>query len=129
MNLYFLSAAIVVFAIGLAHSVLGELLVFRRMRIDGLIPTNGGQLLREPHVRILWSSWHLVTVLGWCVAAVLIWLASPSNVHLSRSALSYTVAATLLGSSALVLIGTLARHPGWAGLLVAAVLVMVGIYV
>ncbi|MBL8379962.1 MAG: type II toxin-antitoxin system PemK/MazF family toxin [Burkholderiales bacterium] len=32
------------------------------MRAQGYIPTDGGQVLREPHVRILWASWHIVTV-------------------------------------------------------------------
>lgn len=128
MNLYFFAAGMLAFVIGLVHSVLGERLVFRRMRTQGIIPTNGGQVLREPHVRILWASWHIVTVMGWCIAVALLWLAHPSNAHLAKSAVSKSVFFALLASSMLVLIGTKGRHLGWVGLLVAAILSMAGTY-
>lgn len=56
MNIYFLAAAVLLILIGLVHSILGEKLIFRRMRKGGFIPTNGGPALREPHVRILWAT-------------------------------------------------------------------------
>ena len=59
MNWYFIAAGVLSFLIGFVHSVLGESLIFRRMRAGGFIPTIGGQLLREPQVRILWASWHV----------------------------------------------------------------------
>lgn len=128
MNLYFVAAGVLAFVIGLVHSVLGERFIFRRMRMNGFIPTNGGQVLREPHVRILWASWHVVTVLGWCIAVALFWLAHPSKAQLVQSTASNAIACALLGSSMLVLVGTKGRHPGWVGLLAAAILVVVGIY-
>lgn len=128
MNSYFVAAGVLAFVIGLVHSVLGERLVFRRMRAKGFIPTNGGQVLREPHVRILWASWHVVTVLGWCIAVALLWLAHPSNAQLVQSTVSKAIVAALLGSSVLVLVGTKGRHIGWMGLLTAALLVVIGMY-
>ena len=47
MNPYFLAAAVLLIAIGLIHSILGERIIFRRMRTQGMIPTQGGNLLRE----------------------------------------------------------------------------------
>jgi hypothetical protein len=126
MNTYFVAAAALIFVIGLIHSVLGERLVFRKMRVRGIVPTNGGQVLRESNVRILWASWHMVTVTGWCLALALWWLADPVHADLARSGLSMAITGALAGSAALVLIGTRGRHPGWAGLLAAASLALAG---
>ena len=60
MNWYFVIAAALAFLVGLVHSVLGERLIFRRLRQDGFVPTNGGKLLGERDVRILWASWHVL---------------------------------------------------------------------
>ncbi|WP_334189465.1 hypothetical protein [Noviherbaspirillum sp.] len=103
-------------------------MIFRLMRLQGIIPTNGGNVLREPHVRILWASWHVVTALGWCVAITLLWLALPSTAQISQSTLSKAIACALLVSSLLVLVGTKGKHPGWMGLLAAAALTAVGVY-
>jgi hypothetical protein len=121
MNALLVSAAVVAFIVGLAHSVLGELMIFRRMRDGKFIPTNGGKLIGEGHVRILWASWHVLTVFGWAMAALLLWLAHHWGQPGSKFVASAIVAAMLVGS-ALVFVGTRAKHPGWAGLLVVAVL-------
>ncbi len=126
MNWYFASAGALCFATGLTHTIFGERLVFRRMRANGLIPTNGGQVLREPHVRILWASWHLVTVYGWMAAAVLGWLALPQQAALAASPVTWAIIAASLTSSALVCIGTKGRHPGWLALLGVGVLAGLG---
>ena len=73
MNPFLASAAVLAFFVGLAHSVLGEYMIFRRMRAGHLIPTNGGRVIGEGHVRILWASWHVLTAFGWSMAAMLLW--------------------------------------------------------
>lgn len=125
MNTFLLAAALLLVAVGLIHSVLGEVLIFRRMRKNGLVPTEGGDLLRESHTRILWASWHIQTLLGWCIAYVLFGLAAlqPSE---TVTIVGASVSTAMLGASALVFVGTRARHPGWAGLLGVAVLVWAG---
>jgi hypothetical protein len=128
VNSYFVAAAVLAFVIGLVHSILGERLVFQRMRISGIIPVNGGQVLAESNVRILWASWHIVTVFGWGIAATLWWLADPSNAPLASSGISQAIVGALLAGSVLVLVGTKGKHPGWAGLLGGAILVLVGMY-
>ncbi len=128
MNGYFIAAAVLAFAVGLVHSVLGERLIFRRMRSAGFIPTSGGSALREPHVRILWASWHVVTVLGWCMAATLALLALPSFSRQIPAFVGEAIAVAMLASSLLVLVGTRGRHPGWIGLLAVAVLAAMGLY-
>lgn len=128
MNWYFVAAGSLAFAIGVVHSVLGERLIFRRMRSTGFIPTNGGQVLHEAHVRIIWASWHVVTALGWCAAVVLFLLALPSSRGSNQACVAGTIAAAMLLSSILVLWGTRGRHPGWAGLLGVAILIAAGLY-
>ena len=128
MNWYFIAAGILAFVVGLVHSVLGERLVFSRMRATGLIPTNGGTVLREHHVRILWATWHVVTVVGWCIAALLVWLAFPSSTQAVRSVIAPMVVVSMFASSLLVLVGTKGKHPGWVGLLVVAALAAIGLY-
>ncbi|MBB3114777.1 hypothetical protein FHS18_006937 [Paenibacillus phyllosphaerae] len=126
MNGYLLSASVLAFVVGLVHTVLGEILIFRKMRRDGFIPTDGGNVLRESNVRILWASWHVLTVFGWGMAILLLWLAQQSLVSGTFRVLEYTVAASMLVGAVLILIGTKAKHPGWVGLLGVAVLVWFG---
>ena len=128
MNWYFTAAGVFAFVVGLVHSVLGERLVFCRMRTTGFIPTNGGTVLREHHVRILWATWHVVTVVGWCIAALLVWLALPSSTQAVRSVIVPMVVASMVASSLLVFVGTTGKHPGWAGLLAVAALAAIGLY-
>lgn len=128
MNAYFVVAAILLFFIGLAHSLLGERLIFNRMRMGGLVPVDGCRVLHEAHVRIVWASWHIVSLLGWSVAVVLWWLADADNAGLAQSVPGMAIAAALVGSAALVLVGTRGRHPGWLGLATAALLVVAGMY-
>ena len=62
MNTALVLAAAALALVGAAHSVLGEILVFRRLRHrGGIVPTGGQPVLREFHVRILWGTWHLVS--------------------------------------------------------------------
>ena len=127
MNTYLVSAAILAFVVGLVHSILGELMVFSRMRQGLIVPTNGGSVLRQPHVRILWASWHVLTIFGWSLAAVLLLLASEPSVGSLRDSLLQAVAVAMLLGSVVVFYGTKARHPGWLGLLAVAALIWLGI--
>ena len=129
MNRLLACAAALAFIVGLVHSVLGEALIFRRMRTGGVVPTNGARVIGEGHVRILWASWHVLTALGWCIAAILLWLAvapvvpaAPAAAAASSRFISNAIVIAMLAGSALVLVGTKARHPGWIGLLGVAVL-------
>ena len=125
MNTYLAAAAILAFLVGLVHSLMGEVMVFSRLRESHWVPTNGGKLLLSPHVRILWASWHVLTVLGWLVACALWLLASEPATGLRSSLLQAICWATVI-SSMIVLYGTKARHPGWVGLLGVAVLTHIG---
>ena len=101
-------------------------MIFRRMRFGTIIPTNGGKVIGEGHVRIVWASWHIVTLFGWLIAATLIWLAASPDRIQNQGVILSAIASTMLVSALLVLIATKARHPGWVGLLGVAALVWLG---
>ena len=127
MNSYFIAAAVLASVVGLMHSILGEMMIFRRMRKPGrIIPSDGGMLLLGSNVRILWASWHALTVLGWGMAAMLVRLSLPASRAVGDGIIEQSIAISMLASSVLVLIATKARHPGWIGLLGVAVLVWLG---
>lgn len=122
VNPLLVAASAVVVLVAVVHSVVGERMIFRHLRSSGIAATVPAPPLRPSHVRILWATWHLASALAIGLAvilAVLASVASPDPVMLWASAGAFAV------SSALVLGATRARHPGWIGLLVAAVLVAI----
>ena len=121
MQSYLLAAGVLMILIGIAHSVIGEILIFRQLRAGTIVPLLAPPPLRERHLRVLWANWHLTSALGWGLAALLILIAvapDPSSYALQVR----TIAVATLAGSLLVLYATRGRHPGWIGLLVAAVL-------
>lgn len=126
MNGYFVAAAATISLVAIVHSVLGESLIFSRLRRGNLVPGNGGSVLGQQHVRILWSSWHMLSVFGLCMAAVLLKSAFPAgDASLAGFIAQACAFATLIGSAS-VFFGTRARHPGWVGLLAASFLTWLG---
>ncbi|WP_119967331.1 hypothetical protein [Simplicispira lacusdiani] len=123
MNHPLLLAAAGLALIGLVHSVLGEILVFRTLRTRGVVPTAGYPVLRERQVRILWASWHLVTVLGWALGALLWRLGSGPWEKGLAAWVANTTTLAVLACALLVGFATQGRHPAWCALLVVGVLV------
>ena len=126
MNTYFAVGGVLAVAVAVVHSVLGERWVFRRMRHAGAIPTNGGNVLREPHVRILWASWHILSVFGLALASCLFFLAHASLPISTVRFIGSTISLSMLLGSVLVLVGTRAKHLGWVGLLLVSVFALLG---
>lgn len=119
-------AAVLAVLTGIAHSVLGELLIFRHLRQGTLVPAEDAPPLRNRHIRILWATWHLATVFGCAFAVVLARLAVTPQASLPGLLAEATVAA-YAGGSLLVLVGTRGRHPGWLALAAVAALTYAGI--
>ena len=124
MNAWLVGAAALVFLIGLVHSWLGELRIFRHLRRGGIVPTGGDPVLRAFQTRILWASWHLVTVMAWTDSALLCWLAQPTARAASSGTVEAVIAASLAAGAGLVLWSNRGRHPAWIALLAAALLVV-----
>jgi len=116
---WLLVGGLVAVVVALVHSVLGEVLIFGRMRKGTVVPTMGQPILRERHVRILWATWHIVSVFGLAIAGVLVFMSIYPAIDLQGLFLR-SVAISMGVSSAFVLFATKGMHPGWAGLLVVA---------
>jgi hypothetical protein len=124
MNLLFVTAAAVLALVALAHSVLGEILVFQGLRVRGVVPTAGRPVLGESQVRILWGTWHLASVLGLALSALLWRLGTTPWTDATLAAWVADVAgAATLASGLLVFFATRGRHPAWVPLLSVAALV------
>ena len=125
MQTYLAVAAGVAFLTGVAHSVLGEMLIFRQLRRGTLVPGQDAPPLRSRNIHIIWATWHVATLFGWAFAGVLLQLALSPQASLVSLFLNATVAA-YAGGSLLVLVGTRGRHPGWIALAAVAALVWTG---
>lgn len=121
MNLYLVIASVLMIIVGLIHSVLGEKLIFSRLRIGSIVPTSISPPLKERHIRIIWASWHIVTFFGFGFAALLYWLALPTtNIEVGTNIKLAIVIPTVL-AALLVLGATKGKHLGWLGLLLIGV--------
>ncbi len=120
MNIYLLVASVLAFLLGVVHSVMGEVLIFRRMPKNSALLNKAG--LPRRYANILWASWHIVSVFGWAIAAALFGLALPYQPDDLAGLATLTIAVATLGASALVLVGTKGRHPGWIVLLIIGAL-------
>jgi hypothetical protein len=125
MQMQLFAAGVLMILIGIAHSVIGEILIFRQLRAGTVVPLIAPAPLRERHLRILWANWHLTSVLGWGLAALLILIAM-SPVPSAHALNVRIIAIATLAGSLLVLYATRGRHPGWFGLLIAAGLAWLG---
>ncbi|PWI29557.1 hypothetical protein DI383_10055 [Flavobacteriaceae bacterium LYZ1037] len=126
MNIYFFIAGILCFLLGIAHSILGEYLIFKNIRNkEKLVPTKETIELKERHVRILWATWHLATIFGWCLGAILIKISILEESQLIDFIVN-TIGLTMFLSSLLVLIGTKGKHPGWLVLLAIGIVLIIG---
>ena len=114
MNPFLLAAGLLCLLVGLIHSALGELLIFNKLRKGSLIPTIASKPLQERNIRILWATWHLASIFGWAMGAILI-LLSGTDLSSSKTIIHY-IAISMLAAALLVLFATRAKHPGWIGL-------------
>ena len=117
MNLWLILSAITTVVVAVAHSVLGELLIFRKLRNGGIVPTKGQGAIRSSHIRIIWATWHIVSIFGLGLSAILIYIALLPLTNIVPFVLG-ALAIVMGASSLLVLYATKGRHPGWIGMLI-----------
>lgn len=120
MSIPLIVAAVLAAGIGVAHTVLGERYLIRRLlRREDLPHLFGGQAFTRHTIRF---AWHL-TSLAWIgFAAVLVILADPGDDRLGSIRL--TVAITFLASAVLSAAGSRLRHLSWMVFLAIAVLAL-----
>lgn len=117
MALY--TASVLIFFLGLAHSVLGEhFILVRLFRRDNLPKLFGGT---EFTTRTLRFAWHITTVAWWGIAALL-WLTASEN--LNSEAVLTVLGYTVVISGILPLVITRGRHLSWVVLFLAGALVL-----
>lgn len=129
MNVYLCIAGILCFLLGVVHSILGEYLIFKNKRNKGsLVPSKKSEGLKERHLRILWATWHLASVFGWGIGAIIIKISLEQNQQISNSNgfILLSIMYTMFLSSILVCIGTKGKHPGWIVLLIIGILLLIG---
>jgi hypothetical protein len=136
MNVYFALAGGLTFLLALAHSVLGELLLIRRLSNDGLPSLAPFSLIEAPSMGLVGSpdlarrtlrfSWHLPSVLGAGFGAILLRLAMPAAASIDLSFVEGAVALSILASSLVVLVCSKGKHPGWIAFLAIAILIWLG---
>ena len=124
MELYLLVAGCLSIILGAIHSVMGEVLIFRRMRENHIVPTNGRPILKERHVRILWATWHLVTIFGWGLGVILLRY-SFYGTEENQLFIENTILFSMLSGAFLVFFGTKGKHLGWVVLLAITILLAI----
>ncbi|MFN0045672.1 MAG: hypothetical protein ACKVOS_04320 [Sphingorhabdus sp.] len=109
-------AGLLLIALALAHTIIGELLIFRHLAKGSEKHKASLSILEQRRWYAIWSSWHLVTLLAIALGVILIDIAPPAE-----------VITWAIGIAAVFwFFGTRGRHPAWIvlliifGLLVAA---------
>ena len=108
-------ASLLAILTGVVHSLLGERLIFRHVRSGSVVPSLPAPPLQPRHIRILWATWHLASVLAWVFAGLLWQVARHPSVIPGHAVLA-AAAGGFAASSLLVLVATRGRHPGWVAL-------------
>lgn len=95
--------------LAVAHSVIGEVLIFRHLRPGRPLYHLALDVLPKRRWHAIWSSWHLVTLLGFGLGAILLAGVPPadpsSTLWIITGIIGFTVPYWLLG--------TRGRHPAW----------------
>lgn len=119
MNTLLVSASLLLIMVGLVHSTLGEVMIFKKLRSSGILPNQAPAPLRARNIRIIWATWHLASVFGFAIAGILLLLVDFTT---DLSSILNLIAWSMFAAAALVFYATNAGHPGWIGLLCVAVL-------
>lgn len=130
MNTVLVIAGTLCIILGIIHSLLGEKMIFQKVR-EGreLIPSKALRPIKKSHWGILWATWHLASVFGWCIAGFLFIVAGDEGYLMAEETEVYLqiISFSMLLGSALVSIGTKGRHPGWVVLLAIGLLLFFGV--
>jgi hypothetical protein len=123
VNLYYLIAGFLAIALGVVHSVLGEVLIFRHLRETDVFSDDGISKLKKRHYKTIWSTWHLVTLFGWGFGAILIIQSRPDSLETTLFNISSLISISFFVCAVYWLIGTRGKHPAWIILGIISILV------
>ena len=106
-------AAFFAFAVGIAHSYLGERRILMPLFKRSDLPKVSGSA--QTTARTLRVAWHITTYLFWAIGIMLILLARDA---LSVQSLSAVIAGTFLPLGLLSLVASRGRHISWLPFLI-----------
>lgn len=107
------TAALLLFLLGLAHSILGErYILIRLFRREGLPKLFGGT---DFTVRTMRFAWHITTIAWWGIAATLVAL---DHQGFSAALVARITGYTAIASGFLPLVLTRGKHLSWVVLFV-----------
>lgn len=126
MNIYLLTSAVVLVSVAAVHSILGEIRIFFRLqRNDPLPEFSGFPLLRKAPgsmLRTLRFVWHVATVFGLALAAMLLELAAAPV----QARATLIICLGLSGAAVITFVISRGNHVGWFFFLLSAVLAFMG---
>lgn len=116
------TAALLLFGVGIAHSVLGERYILQRLFQRGNLPhLLGGETFTRQTLRF---AWHLTTIAWWNLAAILLAIAFGQPDQLARAALLATSVGFAIHAGA-SFFGSAGRHLAWIVFAAVAVLTFI----
>lgn len=124
MNTYFLIAAILIFLMGLSHSVMGERFFLVRLFKREPLHHFGDAVFINRTTRI---AWHLTTIAWWNAAAVLIVLSFRPLDH-TEFLVGRIISNIFLLSGILSLVGSRGRHLSWVVFFLISIISWLGTY-
>lgn len=131
INKYLLTAGVLCFILGLSHSILGKILIFKNKKENKkIVPTIVTSNLKEDHLSIIWVTWHLTSIFGWFIAAILIKIAI-NHTEVGADFMQFiliSITISMCCASFLVYYGTKGKHPGWLFLLIIGFLTAVEVF-
>lgn len=122
MNLPLFFAGFLALLLGLGHSIIGEHMIFRGLN-ERLARSEGRPALSEQQVRVLRGAWHLVTIFGFALGALLI-ASAIRNLVLDPV---MVIGVTMILSGLYWVVATRGRHPAWLVLFAIAGLCFWGV--
>jgi len=120
MNVLLFIAGLLSILLGMAHSLLGERLIFSGWR-------KTPPAIRQRHKNIIWASWHLGSFLGFGIGGALIFLSKQTELISPLKPVFVSLICGFILSSLIVFYATKGKHPGWIVLLIIAVLILFGL--
>ncbi len=122
MNTWFLIAALLIYLIALAHSILGEWLLIGplfRLELPKLAGSEGAMR------RVIRFAWHLTTIILWGIASVVAYWTLIEQTE-AIVVMAHIVAITFIFSGIFSAVMTRARHFSWYVFLAIGLLIWIG---
>ncbi|MEQ1670430.1 MAG: hypothetical protein ABL893_06200 [Hyphomicrobium sp.] len=120
MNNLLLAASVAAAVLGIAHSIIGDLLIFKPLRQKQAENDDALRILSRRRWAAIWSTWHLLTIFGFGIAGVLFVLAL--NPAATYPDLKLPLVAAFAIGGVFWVYGTAGKHPAWIILLGIAAL-------